>query len=460
MVRFLLFIYNALGFFIFPLVLLYFYRRSKRILDYRDRLSERFGFVKKNTLYINQQAIDSASKSKDSKKIWLQAVSVGEFMAAVPLLKFILKQNANTIITITTSTPTGSAQVLKFIKENSHYKLHHVYTPLDYLFSVKMFLCAVKPDLVIFMETSIWPNMIRQVKFFSKAKLYLVNSGLSQRSLKKYRSKFLYPLSKHVFECFDQIYVRSKSDYESFQSFNTKNINFNVIGNLKFDFEVPFEQIQFGKVLRDQFFSKNDTVIVAVSTHKGEEVLILQAYQKLLHFFSKNCLKLILIPRHPERFNEVSELIAAANFRVLKFSAIPIMDNTTFIGHRKTLIDFDSSVYLADEIGQMYKYLSMSDLAIVCGSFVSNIGGHNVLEPAMCRLPIIIGEHYFNYKQIIEEMIYHKAVIIDKNNDLFETIRSVFTSKSTFIQYGKNAYQFVLSQQGVVQRVWQDMECR
>ncbi len=387
-----------------PFLFVRLWWRSRHNNDYRKRWNERLGSF--------PHAIPSGG-------IWLHAVSLGEAIAATPLIKILLVDYPNIPIIVTSMTPTGSAYI------NSHFKdrVFHSYLPFDLSFLVKRFLRKAKPKLGIIMETELWPNLIHCARA-QHILLIFANARLSAQSAKGYRRiKFLI---EPVLNSFTQVLAQSQADGQRFLDLGLQQDKLVIVGNIKFDLEIsPDLNIQ-AQSFRDQF--KNRIVWVAASTHEGEEEILLKAFANLQNSYPD--LLLVIVPRHADRFARVADLCKQAEFKFVRRS----LDER---------VSSDTAIYLADSFGEMMLLYAAADFVFVGGSLVPH-GGQNLLQPAALALAILTGPELHNFKQVSELLLEKNALkIVHEANQLSEAIRQ-------FIVYPEQAQAMGLRALGVV----------
>lgn len=407
-------LYTILLYLIQPLVWFRLLWRSRKAPDYRKRWLERYGFCK--------------NKVK-SGGILVHAVSVGETLAAIPLIKTLQKQYPQLPITVTTMTPTGSKQVKTLLKDS----VSHVYLPYDLPCAIHRFLKAVKPKLVIIMETELWPNLISQCHN-KKIPLIIANARLSERSANRYH-KLGKAISKLLTKI-STVAAQNEQDGERFLSLGLPKEHLTVTGSIKFDIELTDKQ---SLAQLKQQWQLHRPVLIAASTHSGEDEIILSAFQRLLKNHSN--LLLILVPRHPERFKTVEELISDNKLNYIKRSTKQIPTEQT-------------QVILGDTMGELLELYGLANIAFVGGSLIEH-GGHNPLEPALHHIPIISGKYFFNFKVICEQLIEANGMLIcDSTADsLYSTVNSLLNDDNRCQQMGENAYQVLKRNQGALNRL-------
>ena len=409
-------IYTLLLYLIQPFVWLKLLWRSRKAPAYRQRWLERYGFCK--------------NKVKPNG-ILVHAVSVGETIAAIPLIKALQQKYPQLPITVTTMTPTGSERVKTLLKDS----VSHVYLPYDLPGAIKRFLKTTKPKIVIIMETELWPNLISQC-YKQKIPLIIANARLSERSAARYGK--LGKAVKQIFSKISMVAAQNQHDGERFVSLGLPADHLAITGSIKFDINLSNEQRQKINQLKQQW-QLNRPVLIAASTHSGEDEIILTAFKKLLLKHAN--LLLILVPRHPERFKTVEKLISDSGFNYLKRSTNQIPTEQT-------------QIVLGDTMGELLELYAMADIAFVGGSLVKQ-GGHNPLEPALHHIAIITGEYFFNFQVICEQLIEAQGMIVCTNSadDLYSSIDCLLNDNSSRNQLGENAYLVLKQNQGALSRL-------
>lgn len=413
-------LYTALLYLIQPLIWLRLWLRGRKAPAYRKRWAERYGFCK--------------GKVRPDG-ILLHSVSVGETLAAVPLVRALRHRYPSMPITVTTMTPTGSERAASAFGKD----VHHVYLPYDLPGSMRRFLDNANPRLVIIMETELWPNMIAQLHA-RKIPLVIANARLSERSAKGYGKlgKFM----KRLLQQITLIAAQNAEDGERFINLGLKRSQLTVTGSLKFDISVTPELAARAITLRRQWAPRRP-VWIATSTHEGEESIILAAHRKLLARFPT--LLLILVPRHPERFSVAREMTRKAGFSYTLRSSGEIPSG-------------DTQVVIGDTMGELMLLYGIADLAFVGGSLVER-GGHNPLEAAAHAIPVLMGPHTFNFKDICARLQQADGLITVTDADsLDKEIGTLLTDEDYRLYYGRHAVDVLHQNQGALQRLLQLLE--
>ncbi|MBS9778661.1 MAG: 3-deoxy-D-manno-octulosonic acid transferase [Gammaproteobacteria bacterium] len=393
-------IYSALTTIILPFALIRLLIKSRRNKDYRKRITERLSF-----------------NLPDSKShIWIHAVSVGELLAVLPLIKEL--QKANQSLLVTTTTPTGSAMVRKKLGNT----VSHCYLPFDHPVLVKRFLQHTTPLATIFIETEIWPNYLHYLKKQSTPTL-LINARLSERSFRSYY-KFG-NFARKTLQCFTEVACQNKESQKRFTKLGAKACT---LGNLKFDISIPVDLSDKKQALQKQIGKQ--PFILAASTHKGEDEIIINAFKRSYYAGTH---KLIIAPRHPERCPEVSHICKSQGFTYTLYS------------HFKQPIKSQNKIIIIDTLGDLLYFYALADIAIIGGSFIEH-GGHNPLEAALFSTPCITGPYYFNFETLVTEMLKSNAIIVSSSEKILQQKTDDMT------QIGKNAKVFFDRNQGSLLR--------
>lgn len=374
----------------------------------------------------------SALLSDQAPVIWIHAVSVGEAEATRPLVKILLAEYPEHQILITTMTPTGSARVkLLYGHEDS---ITHCYLPYDVSFAVKRFLKRTHPQFGIIMETEIWPMMLLTCQQLD-IPLVLANARMSERSAKGY-ARFS-DFTKTVLQSLHFIAAQSEDDRQRFKQLGTDIKKVHAIGNLKYEISLPNSLREQAVAMRNLWDEQRPTW-VAASTHEGEEAMILNAARQVRAACPE--LLLIIVPRHPERFDKVTALSQRAGFKTLRRSE-----------HRPC--PSDVQVLVVDTMGELPLFYAASDVAFVGGSLVP-VGGHNILEPAALGRPILTGPHYFNFNEITKQFIKaDAAILINNTEELAETVVTLLKNTPQRVKMGDAALKVIAMSQGASKRL-------
>ncbi|MDB1122453.1 lipid IV(A) 3-deoxy-D-manno-octulosonic acid transferase [Vibrio algarum] len=368
--------------------------------------------------------------SMQSEPIWIHAVSVGEAIAATPLIKAIKQRHPEQSIVVTTTTPTGADQVAKLGE-----LVEHRYMPIDFPFAIKGFLKALKPSQLLIMETELWPNTLHTV---AKANIPItvMNARLSERSCQSYAKV------QRVFDLLanelTHILCQHQDDAERFIRLGVERNKVSVTGSLKFDIEMDGSIIHSGASLREKL-GKHRSIWIAASTHQGEDEQLISVHRKLLVTFPKALL--VLVPRHPERFASVAKLCANQGF------------NTVLRTDEKASAE-SSQIYIGDTMGEMMTLIAASDICFMGGSLLGDkVGGHNLLEPAALGKPIVTGPSYYNFSDITKQLtLVNGAIVVAHEEALLSTLSDLFTNPKAVAKMGSAALKVVEQNRGALDK--------
>ena len=389
--------------------------RSLKDSRYRQRWSERLAFYPKNQF------------NHSKPVIVFHAVSVGELHAAVPLIRSCQEALPDWTFTLTTTTVTGSARV----KEIFGNSVQHCYMPYDTPGSIRRFLRAVKPRMLVILETELWPNLL----FYSAqqhCQLLLLNARLSDKSFLNYR-KYA-KLTSSMLLSFHCVAAQFEQDAEHFRFLGLPEKNLHVTGTMKFDQEIDQEQQEAGLAMKKEL---QRPILVAGSTREGEEQKVLQAFKILLAALPE--LLLILVPRHPDRFDEVAKLLNKQAYKyVLRSSGEDV--------------SIEKQILLGDSLGEMQFYFASADVAFVGGSLV-NTGCQNIIEPAALGLPVITGPSLFNFQAVSELLLQASAMlVVNDANELAEKALLLLQDKERRKNMANVARATIKSNRGATDR--------
>ncbi len=391
-----------------PVMLLRLFIKSIKAPAYRKRISERLGFINEIPVPI----------------IWIHCVSVGEFRASIPLIDALIKQHPAHRILVSTTTPTGSDA----LKQHYSKEVLHLYFPFDLGFIVKRYINKIKPDLCILMETEIWPNLIHALKQKNIPSI-LINARMSERSLEKYQ-KFASNLVNETLNNLSIIATQNQNSANRFILLGAQKDKVINAGNIKFDLNPQADTLTINALKK---ITNDRPVVTFASTHEGEERQIVDSFLKYQDSIDA---LLIIVPRHPERFNEVEKLVNHSNLTIARRSRVKSTTSAQFL--------------LGDSMGEMMSYFEISDIIFMGGS-LNDTGGHNMLEPAALSKPIIFGPTVFNFAEISSELLNNQGAIQVQNSDqLLTEIIQLLTDQKKSDQLGKNANQYFKSKQGAV----------
>lgn len=408
-------IYNIIIYLIQPIVWIRLLWRSRKMPKYRLRWAERYG--------IRQGKVQPGG-------IMLHSVSVGETLAAIPLVRALRHLYPLLPITMTTMTPTGS----EIVQSEFGQDVYHVYLPFDLTGSINRFLNHVNPKLVIIMETELWPNLIKALHH-RHIPLVVANARLSINSATGYKkfSSFVSSMMK----CITIVAAQNEEDGSRFLELGLKKNQLVITGSLKFDVSVTPELALQALIMRQQW-APHRQVWIATSTHDGEEELLLQAHCQLLMTFPD--LLLILVPRHPERFSVVREITikTCLNFIMRSSGKIPSTSTQVVIG---------------DSMGELMLLYGTADLAFLGGSLVKH-GGHNPLEAVAHAIPVLMGPYTLNFKDICGKLAAAGGLITVTNvPSLVKEVSILLTNEDYRYHYSRHGMEVLHQNQGALQRL-------
>lgn len=412
------FFYTILSYIIQPLILLMMWNRGRKQPAYRRRLWERYGYYNSN-------------KRPDANGIIIHAASVGEVIAATQLIKAIQKKYPTLPITVTTVTPTGSARVRSAFGNS----VSHFYLPYDLPDAMTRFLDFIKPKLIIVIETELWPNLIHR-SHTKNISFVIANARLSPRSAKRYG--WIKSGLTNMLNEIDLIMAQDAVSAERYLDLGFNKNNLINTGNLKFDLEITPELRNKVAFTKQELTLNQRPVWIAGSTHEGEEQMLLNAHKQLLMHWPD--LVLILVPRHPERFDSVEDLLVKSELSYIKRTdKLPLKANT--------------NVLLGDTMGEMMTLYGLATIAFVGGSLVKH-GGHNPLEPIAFALPVISGVHTFNFPEIFSKLRYVKGVLEVKSdeNDLAQAVNFLLEHPNACQTISQAGFSVLQENQGALKR--------
>lgn len=362
-------LYTLLIYLCLPLILLRLLWRGGRAPAYRRRWGERFGFVER---LADAQPV-----------IWVHSVSVGETIAAAPMIRRLQKKYPDATLLVTTMTPTGSAQVKKIFGS----RVEHCYAPYDMPDAIARFLSRTHPDLLVIMETELWPNLIHACHQRAIPAV-LANARLSAKSAAGYAK--VGRLSRPMLRELTAIAAQTKADGERFIQLGVSNTALEVTGNIKFDLQLDAALREKAALLKKQWQGSSPRpVFLAASTHRGEDEIVLDAYSQMLD--QRPDLLLVLVPRHPERFDEVAALCRERDYCLQRRSETGPGDSRQ--------LESSVQILLGDTMGELLSFCGACDVTFVGGSLV-DVGGHNLIEPAAWGVPVLSGPHLFNFTEV------------------------------------------------------------
>lgn len=414
------FIYVFLSYVLSPLYALYWVFRGVSNPRYWDRLGQRLG--------LGFPVLVEGC-------IWIHAVSVGEVQAAVPLVRVLQERFPERQLLITTVTPTGFERVRAIFGD----QVAHCYIPFEMPCAVRSFFNSVKPDLALIIETEIWPNLYDACGS-RKVPLILVSARISPQSVPRYQ-QFL-PLFRETLSHGIVIAAQSEADAGRFRLLGAAPERTWVTGNIKFDFEPQTDLESRGQTFREQHFGVRP-VWIAASTHDKEEQQVLSAHRQLLKVMPDALL--VLVPRHPERFETVKALVRKHRFKNISRT------------EGRACLD-DTEVFIGDTMGELPMFYAACDIAFVGGTLVP-VGGHNLLEPAALGRPVVTGPYLFNAQDIADMFSEFGASIQVRNSkELADALKRLFYDRAGAVLMGEKGRSIVTNNRGALQRLLELLE--
>lgn len=405
-------LYSLLFYLAIPAICIRLLWRARKSPAYATRWGERFGRVEKNF---------------PQGTIWVHAVSVGEVLAAIPLIQRILEQYPIIPVVVTTMTPTGAERVKAILGD----RVVQVYAPYDLPHAIKRFLRQIQPKIVVIMETELWPNLLHTCHR-RNIPVFVANARLSARSAKSYA--VFKRFTQQMLQCITLLAAQTQEDADRFIALGMPESGVKVTGNIKFDLKTPEDLDSCAQALRQQWGVQR-SVWIAASTHAGEEEQLLAVFSALKAQFPE--LLLLLVPRHPERFAQV---IALCRQHGLPTATRSDPQSCTS----------ETQIFVGDSMGELLLFYAAADVAFVGGSFVAT-GGHNVLEPAALGLPVVIGPHTFNFSVITRQLVTAQAAWQVANpQELLTVLMTLLKDATLRDEAGKKGRKFVNQYRGAL----------
>ncbi len=399
-----------------PFVFAHLWWRGRKLPGYRHRWWERLGRF--------------SALNSEQPLVWVHAVSVGETIAATGLIQRILDSGRAQVL-VTTSTPTGAERVRSAFGE----RVLHVYAPYDLPWIARAFLQRTRPALAVVMETEIWPNMLAACAE-QQIPVILANARLSERSARGY-ARFKRTTSR-MLSCLTAVAAQHPDDGQRFLKLGLPHERLCVTGSIKFDIQVDEKLQQQAAALKEVYScGGRRTILMAASTHDGEEAQLLDAFDQVLRQHP-NAL-LLLVPRHPDRFEAVARLVGERYNMARRSTALPPEPDTQLV--------------LGDTMGEMMLLYGASDIVFMGGSFISR-GGHNMIEPAAWGLPIMSGPNVFNFADISERLEAAGGLVTVRNGGQWaDQVNAWLDDEDERRRVGAIAQQFAASNRGALNRL-------
>jgi 3-deoxy-D-manno-octulosonic-acid transferase len=407
-------LYTLAMYLLTPLIFYRLLARGLRMPGYYARWRERFGYFRQPDF---------------KESLWIHAVSVGEVNAAAPLIEALRKRYTDIAFVVTTVTPTGSDRVRQLWDD----KVFHVYLPYDLPAAVKRFLQRTRPRLAVVMETEIWPNLFLSCEA-AGIPVVVANARLSDKSLRGYGP--VRPIIRAAIRSARFVAAQSQQDADRLLTLGARPERLRVVGNLKFDLQVPPSLFEDAAGARVRWGSARP-VWIAASTHEGEELAVIEAHSRLLNRFPDALL--LVAPRHPERFKPMVQLCRSYGFATRTRSEDDDPD-----GH--------CQCFVIDTLGELVNFIACADVAFVAGSLEA-IGGHNVLEPAALGVPVLVGPHTFNFEEVTDLLLEQGAALrVADSEELSKVLQVLLSDPAQRQRMGEAAQRTVGTERGAVDR--------
>lgn len=407
-------LYSLLFYLALPAVLLRLWWRGRKAPGYRDNWQQRLGFV--------------APLSR--RPLWIHAVSVGETVAIAPLVTLLQARCPNLPILITNATPTGAERTRGLFGSS----VMQLYCPYDLPCVLRRFLTRIQPLGCVVVETELWPNMLAAC-YRHRIPVVLANARLSEKSARGYDR--VASLTQQMLVHLTCVVAQSDADARRFVQLGLAADKVQVAGNIKFDITLSPQAVARGQALKQQW--PQCPVIILASSHADEEARFLQAFWPLRAQLSG--LLLVVVPRHPERFDAAYAVCQAYSPATAR--------------HSQPDVSADAEIYLGDTMGDLISLYALSDCVVMGGSFVP-VGGHNPLEPALLGKPVIMGPHSFNFAQITAQMNQQGAMVqVEDMPAAAQVALALCQQSERRQQMGAQAERYALSQRGAVEKLYQ-----
>jgi 3-deoxy-D-manno-octulosonic-acid transferase len=389
-------------------------------------------------------------KYPDKKCIWIHAVSVGEVNATTTLVKELEKKLTDYEIVISTTTDTGFARANELFGN----RLSVFYFPMDFSRTMQRAFENIRPSICLLMELEVWPNLVRIARQ-SGIPVVVVNGRLSERSFAKY--KLIKSVTRKIFQNITLVLAQSEEYAERFRQLGAISEKVIVAGSIKYDTAQVADKVEGADILAEQLFGKignrqsaiGNPLWVAGATGNDEEQIILDVYRQLIEQKQFAYLRLAIVPRKPERFNEVAELIKQSGFELTRYSELKAATTKSAIGNRQSAI---SNVILGDTMGDLRKFYSLATVIFVGRSLVP-MGGSDMMEAAALGKCTIFGPYAFNFKQAVEDLLKANGAILVKNqNELFDAMTKCLTDADYSSRIARNGREIIRKNQGATAR--------
>jgi len=402
--------------------------RMLRYGRYRAGWANRFGKISR--------------KRPDKKCIWIHAVSVGEVNATTILIRELESKFPDYEIAISTTTDTG------FARANALFgsRLSVFYFPMDFSLTMKRAFANIRPAMCLLIELEVWPNLVRIAKQ-SDIPVIVVNGRLSERSFRRYN--LIKAVTRKLFGNLTLALAQSEEYAERFRQIGVPAERVIVTGSVKYDTAQVTDKVDGADLLAAQLGLKNERLWVAGATGNDEEQIILDVYRRLIEQKQFAYLRLAIVPRKPERFNDVAELIKKSGFELTRYSELKAATTKSTIDNRQSAI---RNAILGDTMGDLRKFYSLATVIFVGRSLVP-MGGSDMMEAAALGKCTIFGPHAFNFKQAVDDLLKANGAILVKDaNELFNAMTKCLTDADYALRIAQNGQQIIRKNQGATAR--------
>lgn len=379
----------------------------------------------------------------DRRPIWIHAASVGEVFCSVPLIRRVRKEFPNCYIILTTMTSTGNVSARKKVSEVNKVLL----SPIDHPVVIQRVIRRIAPTILIIVETEIWPNILRYCGKMG-IPVVLVNGRISERSFRRYM--FLKFFFKRCLRDISLFLMQTDTDRKRIIEMGAEPERVKVIGNMKFDQTPPsLGEPAFG-ILKLLGPEDKRYLIVAGSTHSGEEEILVDIFKDLKNVYPQ--IFLILAPRHLERLEEVENVLKKRSLLWVRRTSLSLNQDQEMKKEGKV-----AQIVLLDTMGELWKFYSIATLVFIGGSLVP-VGGHNPLEPLFFKKCVIFGPHMFNFSEITQSLIKEGGAIqVKDKEELITQFKYLISDKGKRQEIGEIGYRFLKNHQGVTERTFKEI---
>lgn len=404
----------------------YFLLRSLVQKRFRKSLPQRMGFFQSSSF---------------KRPVWVHAASVGEVRCSIPLLRKIKKEFAHSKIILTTMTSTGNETAKTYLPEADQV----LFIPIDHPLVIRRAIEKIQPSLLLIAETELWPNLLRACEK-KGIPIVLFNGRISQKSFRRYLFfKFFF---KKCLKTISRFLMQTEEDRTRIVEMGGEPQKAKAVGNLKFDQTFPsFTSEAMSEMAKSLGLRGNENILIAGSTHSGEEEILVSLYKELKKIDPH--LILILAPRHLERMEEVE--------KILKKESLPWQRKTSFLLRGGGPDQEQPRIILLDTMGELIGLYSLGTLVFVGGSLVP-VGGHNPLEPLLFRKCVLFGPHMFNFLEISNRLIETGGAIqVSGKEDLFSQTKRLLFDRDARKEIGEKGYRFLQKHQGATERIFDEI---